>query len=494
MMKKHLFIFAIALVTGFGLVSCIENDVNEDSSVQGYRIDIPVQAVSTKAVADDGGKAVATYKTTENVYVYNATTSTIDDGVLHPTADATETTFSGTLNKTYSVGNTLKVLYNTNSQGVVDYSDQDGTIEGVKDAGMGEVTISSVSSGVITTNTAQLDNLQSIFRFTFKDKATSEDLGKNVRFVRIFSTGGYLQAQYDAVKNKAEYGPVTISREENLPNNFVYAGLRLDKHNDELVFQVITKGGKVYSGSKTAPSGGFDMGKFYKATVELDLYTFTVASDTKVYFSPGDLGLEIVNGESVYSFTEPFTDWGHGNTTNYNDATVAAKDVAKRVWFDFYFESGLASHDLYGIANWRIPKKVSSAVESYEWNYLVDSRTMNSGVERYYMVTIPGHQYCLLLPPDETKSSDIGSDLTSGSVSGNDYIKYLGKGFVLLFNTGRGIYSGSWSWGSSSSGFYWAVNDGSNRYYFTWPDASPKVDWGSNRMRNHIRYIHDANN
>ena len=121
---------------------------------------------------------------------------------------------------------------------------------------------------------------------------------------------------------------------------------------------------------------------------------------------------------------------------------------------------------------------------------------MNSGVERYYKVTISGHQSCLLLPPDETQSSDIGEDLTSGNVT--DYAKYLGKGFVLLFNTNRGSYaSNKWSWGSSTSsyakqGWYWTVYNSSNRYYFTWPDAGPKVDWGSNRMRNHIRYVHNV--
>ena len=123
---------------------------------------------------------------------------------------------------------------------------------------------------------------------------------------------------------------------------------------------------------------------------------------------------------------------------------------------------------------------------------------MNSGVNPYYIVTIPGHQYCLLLPPDEAQSSDIGDDLTSGSVF--DYIKYLGKGFVLLFNTNRATYGGrpaKWSWPSSTSsffnqGFYWTWYNDSNRYYFTWPSAGPKVDWGSNRMRNHIRYVHDV--
>lgn len=479
MMKKLLFFFAIALVASFGLVSCIDNDVNEASFVQGYRIDIPVQSVSTKAVAEDNGNAVATYKTTENVYVYNASTSTIDDGVLHPTADVTETTFSGTLNKTYSAGNTLKVLYNTNSQGVVDYSEQDGSIDGVKDAGMGEVTISSVSGGVITTNTAQLDNLQSIFRFTFRINGTSTVLGNKVRFVRIFSKGGYLQSQYDVIKNKAEYGPVTISRNGYLPNNYVYAGLRLDKQDDQLVFQVITSDGKVYSGSKNAPSGGFDMGKFYRATVDVDLYTFTVSSGRKVCFSPGDLGVD--NG--VYSFTEPFTTWGWGENPEGS--------VSKRVWFN---NSEIDSNDdaataVYGI-RWRNPNYVSS---TYEMDNVV-ARTIDGGnVNPYYRVKI-GSYNCLLLPPDEAVKADVNGLSDGATVT--DYYQYLAKGFVILTGTGRAIQeyaaSGKWGWDNSTEGWYWNVRSDANRFYFRWTSTEvPASAHMANQLRLRVRLVRD---
>ena len=312
----------------------------------------------------------------------------------------------------------------------------------------------------------------------------------NVRFVRIFSCQNKLH------NGATTYGPFTMSSTENLPSP-IQPDLTFDPvTGDQIAFQVVDANGNVYSALTDAPLNK-------NATVEVKRYTFTVtATNTKVCFSPGDLGLEIINSQSVYSFTEPFTTWGHGNTSQYNTADEAANGtkyvsaITQRVWFDFYFESGLENGTVYGITDWRIPKRAGSDVASYEWNYLVKSRTMNSGVERYYKVTISGHQYCLLLPPDETQSSDIGEDLTSGNVT--DYAKYLGKGFVLLFNTNRGSYaSNKWSWGSSTSsyakqGWYWTVYNSSNRYYFTWPDAGPKVDWGSNRMRNHIRYVHNV--
>ena len=325
-------------------------------------------------------------------------------------------------------------------------------------------------------------NLSSLFRLTFKNGNTTLS---GLRFVRIFSSQNKLH------NGATTFGPYTSPNISDLSNP-MDADLLFDENPDDLIaFQVIDADGKVYSGSLAAPTGGFKKDKYYDLEVNVFPYTFTVASGKKVYFSPGDLGVD----EGVYSFTEPFTTWAHGNT---DKADYLSEAPAKRVWFDWYYDSGLATGTVYGISGWRIPKKVSTEVASYEWNYLVDSRTMNSGVARYYKVTIPGYKYCLLLPPDETQSSDIGTDLTSGDVS--DYAKYLGKGFVLLFNTNRGMYASNtfkWSWLGTSSpyinqGWYWAVYNDSNRYYFTWPDAGPKVDWGTNRMRNHIRYIRDV--
>jgi len=334
-------------------------------------------------------------------------------------------------------------------------------------------------------------SLQSTFNFTFKNGDTELS---NVRFARVFSVK-------NALHNTSDYGPYTKSANENLTSP-INATLYFDKaSNDQLVFQVVTGDGKVYSGSVDAPSDGYNIGETYNITANVNLYTFTMRSGNsgnKFYFSPGDLGVD--NG--VYSFTEPFTTWDHGNIIQYADDAILP---AKRVWFDIRFDGGVVTGGtVYGITDWRSPIRAGSGVETYEWNYLVDSRTMNSGVSRYYKVTIPGHQYCLLLPPDETLSSDIGEDLTTGEVT--DYAKYLGKGFVLLFNTNRGLYgNGSWSWGSETDtyqhakvGFYWAKHDNSQRYYFAWQKNTstsvfvPKVYWGANQMRNHIRYVRNV--
>lgn len=318
---------------------------------------------------------------------------------------------------------------------------------------------------------------QSIFTFTFRDADTQTNLG-GLRFVRLFS------CQNKLYNGSTTFGPHTVSSATGTADmaNPVKDTLKFGPDDgDQLAFQVIDANGKVYSGLYNAPTGGFTMGS-YDLTVDVKAYTFTVASGKKVYFSPGDLGIE----NNVLSFTEPFTDWEKGNTST--------TEPTKRVWFDQQTFS-LVERELYGITSWRIPGYVSSA---YEWNNII-SRSMNDGVSTYYRVTIPSHQYCLLLPPDETLSSDIGDDLTSGNVT--DYAKYLGKGFVLLMNTNRGIYGGNpakWSWGTatgsySKQGYYWAVRDGSQRYYFeTKQSGNPDVGWGANQMRNHIRYVRNV--
>lgn len=329
--------------------------------------------------------------------------------------------------------------------------------------------------------TITLSDDQSIFSFTFEDGNNSNNpLNNNLRFVRLFSCNNKLYSG-------STYGPYTVSSATDM-NNPVKAMLKFTSGNDQLAFQVVTADGKVYSGLYNAPDGGFEMGKIYALTVTVKDYKFTVETTGKqVYFSPGDLGVD--NG--VYSFTEPFTDWEHGN--------ISSTAPTKRVWFDMYIDSGLATNTVYGITWKNLGASETSfpgVPKPYQWNNLVYRTNLDSGVDPYYKVTIPDHQYCLLLPPDETQASDIGEDLTEGTVT--DYAKYLGKGFVLLFNTNRGLYSNNkWSWGSSTGsyakqGFYWAYFTSSNRYYFTWPDAGPKVDWGSNKMRNHIRYVRDV--
>ncbi len=470
MRKNSIAIISLAFLASCFMVSCSTEAFDTNQPVKGAKIVIPAQKMSTKAV-DAAGKA--TFKTSEVVYICKGTT--IDAGELYPAKNGPSADITGTLQNTgYSVNDQISVLYNTNASGVVDYSGQDGSIESVRDAGWASATIDSYSSGgVFTTTPANIENLQSIFKFTFYNGSISAGNEiSGIRFVRVFSTNNKLVSSYNAISKSSTPGPVTISRSTNLDDNYIYAALRFDSYDgDEIVFQVIDENGKVYSGSKSAPEGGFEIGKFYESTVTVNLYTFTVSSGKQVCFSPGDLGVN--NG--VYSFTEPFVPWGWGD-----------KNATTRVWFNY---SEVTAPTVYGI-QWRIENYVSSA---YEWNNIINRKFGED--PSYYKVTLPGHSNCLLLLPDETILTEAEKTELKNGTLGADYVKYFGKGFVLLISTGyANALKSTWSWGNSTEGWYWSYRNTSNRYYFKWTSSgNPIAEFFSNQARMRARLIHNVN-
>ena len=311
-----------------------------------------------------------------------------------------------------------------------------------------------------TKKVATLGPLQSTFNFTFKNNSTTLD---NVRFARVFSVKNKLH-------NGTSVGPFTASSDSDLPTP-INAVLYFEKvSGEQLVFQVVTNDGKVYSGILDAPSEGYDIGGTHNVTANVNPYTFTISSGKKVYFSPGDLGI----AGGVYSFTEPFETWG------WNDSKAT-----NRVWFNY---SEVLAPTVYGV-QWRIENYVSSA---YEWNNIINRKFGDD--PSYYRVNVTGHSNCLLLLPDETVlTSDEKTELKSGSI-GADYAKYFGKGFVLLVSTGyASVVSGNFSWLSSSEGWYWSYRNTSNRYYFKWTNSGvPFADFFANQARMRVRLIHNA--
>ena len=320
---------------------------------------------------------------------------------------------------------------------------------------------------------------KSTYTFTFKDKDTQSNLS-GLRFVRIFSTKNKL---YNAATT---FGPYTVScaNETADMDNPVKPALRFAANEgDQLVFQVIDASRKVYSGFYDVPAGCSAAGD-YDLTVDVKAYTFTLAADKKVYFSPGDLGVD----GGVYSFTEPFASW---NDSSQDQAP------SKRTWFNYpevnYTSTeGDNGHSIYGV-KWRVTtgEKVGKNSFTYELDYLIN-RTIDEGrVATYYHIKI-GSNYCLLLSPDEAVESDLDGLMDGATIT--DYQKYLGKGFVLLWNKGRRIDATKRSWGGSNQGWYWAIcENGTNRRYFYWTTTSkPRIDWGGSQYRMRVRYVRDV--
>lgn len=509
-------LFSMLLFATVVITSCSKE--TELQVVKGYKVNIRAtnnsgtKAINEVDLGDGKFKAVTTFSNTEEIYFCNLSDGNkIDATAINPTPDGGDAhnarivgdlsgATSSSVTISYAVDNNLRLLYNTPATGIVDYASQDGAFANLIIAATADVTITGTgaSGKEITASNATFSNLQSIFKFSFKIGSTDTYLGKSVRFVRIFSTQGKLLSQYNAVTGSSTYGPVTISRDTDLPSNYVYAALRFDANSgDEIVFQVVTNDGKVYSGSKTAPTAGFENGKFYTSTVTVNLYTFTASSNgQKVCFSPGDLGVD--NG--VYSFTEPFTAWNQ-SSTNMTSSTAPSK----RTWF---IKSEVQNgQTVYGIA-WRIQNYAS------EWKYLVGidaGRTIDNGnVQLYYKVHINttelGDRYwCYLLPPDQATADDIKEDLKNYKEGTNyyevtDYLKYIAKGFVLLMDTEysyRISTSGKWTYKSRSdkhSGYYQAGYVNSSKTYFDFGANGPNYNSPGNGhdYRIHTRYIHNV--
>lgn len=203
---------------------------------------------------------------------------------------------------------------------------------------------------------------QSIFTFTFRDADTQTNLG-GLRFVRVFS------CQNKLYNGATTFGPYTDSSDTGEVDmaNPVQATLKFGPDDgDQLAFQVIDANGKVYSGLYNAPAGGFTMGE-YDLTVDVKAYKFSVTPSKKVYFSPGDLG---VDGD-VYSFTEPLATWGWSSITSTS---------AQRVWFEYAqvnYTDVSTGHSIYGI-KWRNPTKYTNDEPYYEWLYTLN-RVIDEG-------------------------------------------------------------------------------------------------------------------
>ena len=330
----------------------------------------------------------------------------------------------------------------------------------------------SVDHTNATKKATTLGPLLGSFTLTFKDKDTGNNLS-GLRFVRLFS------CQNKLYNGETTFGPYTNSRatEAGDMDNPIEATLKFAPDaDDQLAFQVVDASGKVYSGLYDVFAKGYSS----SMTVDVKAYTFTVASGKKVYFSPGDLGID--NG--VYSFTEPFTKWNEPCTDKAVPST--------RTWFDRdEVQNGMS---LYGIS-WRI----QSYSNPNEWMNIV-GRTIDEGkVQPYYRVNIGSNSYCLLLPPDETVLEDLESDLKAEDAvkTVTNYQHYLAKGFVLLINTGyvmRYSTTGTWKSYDSTQGRYWASYNPSNKTHFSFGSFNPDMQQpnAGGQWRIHTRYIHNV--
>ena len=284
-MKKNSFIYSMAsalmtaAVAACGLTACSSDDnIAEETPIVNptqtnvHHVSIPAtmgDGSGTRAVSFDGTTSNSTFSTSELVYVYNATTSTLLDGTLSPTnvsADGKSCDLTGTLTGTLTAGDNLKLLYNLNrvdgQKSYFYYRIQDGITP--LDGATATATVGTYTGGVLTTTaTASFQNAQSMFRFKFQDE---NGAAINVKSLRIDSHNYSLTAFYYPLYAADQYSPYYNITLATATTDYIYAALCFDESEsvgEVLTFTATDADDNEYEGTKSAPSGGFKNGKYY---------------------------------------------------------------------------------------------------------------------------------------------------------------------------------------------------------------------------------------
>ncbi len=326
-MRQFIAIMALAAMTACTSEESI-SDVNqpEEPTAPAYSVSIKAsfegngttRAVDLATNSETGKQYLAsTFKTTENILVYDVTQGVIAQYVvnyietsptfLHPDRDGKSANLVGTLKfaKKSSDGyvdyysyeevkeNDVMQLYYNMTSTDYNYSGQTGTLAGLSnyDFATATVTVTGVSGTnkagyTLTTTEANFVNAQSMFRFTFT--GLPEDVG--VKSVTISSAGG-----------KLCNNSVTISLDDAARSangvGVVYAALRFDAlgsgETDNINFTVVGTDGAKYKATKTSPTGGFQNSKYYTSTVALTSAAIVLSGNV-------DLSdLNIADGEEI---------------------------------------------------------------------------------------------------------------------------------------------------------------------------------------------------
>lgn len=392
MMKKYSFLhIAAALLTGIttaSLTACTNDNAVEDISLpiapqteaRTYTVSISAtmnDGSMTRTVSFDNSGASPAINTTfadgEEVYVYDKTTAALLGGTLSPTsisADGKTCQLKGELTGTINADDEILLMYNLSSyiyptipigDVAFDYKSQNGTenkcIDGatstMKVLSTGSVgdgytlSVYAVGDGTKQPVEATFTNVQSMFRFQFKDADTG--VGINVKKLDIKSkrqalAGNYrplLATPYDCSALITVTATPAISASE-----YVYLALCIDPDKaaaDELTFMVTDESGNQYRGTKAAPAAGFQNGRYYYTTAPIALtkltkvapiitwtkpstpVTPTEGSNDSYYYISNTGGIDITlsnpAGKTCYGYTFSL---GNDGTVNLNgiDATL----------------------------------------------------------------------------------------------------------------------------------------------------------------------------
>lgn len=307
---------AAATVALCGMTACSSDDnftadepaTGQPAAVKTYRVSIPAtfgSDATTRAVdfGTDGSTSTSTFKTTDNIYVYDVTqdlwalNSSNAYVPLKPEADAKTTQLTGTLtfynpvNQEPAVGDVLRLFCNIGLEGTLssfDYTGQTGSAATASACDFAEATMKiKAISGNATDGytlelcqedderktTATFENLQSMFRqrLSFTD-ANGQTVTPTITSLFVASKNKNRVAVYfplNATQNT--FNRMTIDNPVIDANGDIYFAMRFvgSDGTDALTFTAQDDDENVYELTKAAPTGGFQNGRYYHGAMTL---------------------------------------------------------------------------------------------------------------------------------------------------------------------------------------------------------------------------------
>ena len=306
---------AAALLTGVvamgGLTSCSSDDAaveQKPAETNVHKISIPASfgGDDTRYVqfGEHTNTVSASFVSTDEIYVYNETRTTMLSGHLTPTNfindDYTACQLTGEVKGTLETGDVLKLVYNPTSvtteaggNYTFDYTDQKGSANGDHSASKHDFAIAEVklvqgTDGVWTVAAGykvEFVNQQSMFKFdlTF-DGAAYNSSTMTINSLTISAGTDHL---YTSRNLNGGTGSLITITNPSLTENKLFLALAFANAPATLTLRAnVTIGGSTsdYVWTKTLSGGSFQNGKFYWGTAAfVNLYTMAKNATTDDY-------------------------------------------------------------------------------------------------------------------------------------------------------------------------------------------------------------------
>ena len=244
----------------------------------------------TRALSLSGSTLNATWKTGEKVKVYKVTgdigsetynsVGTLTAQVSGEAGEADEAILSGTLSGSIEAGDDLALFFNSNN-GVLDYTGQTGTLEGIAskyDYATAFATVAEVDDGGTITienggdykDVVPFDNQQAIVKFTLMNGDNNLSASK----LTLCDDNNNIFQRYNVIGDGSDdvKGDLTVTR--STAGNVFYVAIKteeddytLEPSSLDLTLTAETENGELYTYTKY--NVAFKNGKYYEITVKM---------------------------------------------------------------------------------------------------------------------------------------------------------------------------------------------------------------------------------